>query len=44
MAHEVSRREALAQLSSLVMLGTQYENIAGGQESFEAARVEWRLR
>jgi enoyl-CoA hydratase/carnithine racemase len=44
MAHEVTRREALAQMSSLVMLGTQYENIAGGQETFEASRVDWRLR
>ena len=44
MAHEVSRREALAQMSSFVMLGTEFENIAGGQETFQAARVEWRLR
>jgi enoyl-CoA hydratase/carnithine racemase len=44
MAHEVTRREALAQMSSLVMLGTQYENIAGGQETFEASRTDWRLR
>ncbi len=44
MAHESARREALAQMSSLVMLGTQYENIAGGEETYQAARVEWRLR
>jgi enoyl-CoA hydratase/carnithine racemase len=44
MAHEVTRREALAQMSSLVMLGTRYEDIASGQETFEADRVDWRLR
>ncbi len=45
MAHEVARREALAQMSSLVLLGTQFENIEGGQQAFqEGGRLEWRLR
>ena len=44
MAHELSRREAMAQVSSFVSLGTQFDNIAGGQETFQAYRPEWRLR
>jgi enoyl-CoA hydratase/carnithine racemase len=44
MAHELSRREAIAQVSSFVSLGTQFDNIAGGQETFQAYRPEWRLR
>lgn len=44
LAHENLRREALAQVSALVSLGTQYENIESGQESFQAPRPEWRLR
>ena len=44
MAHELTRREALAQVSTFVSLGTQYENIAGGQQTFQASRPEWRLR
>lgn len=44
MAHELARREALAQMSSLVMLGTQFENIADGEETYKETRVEWRLR
>jgi enoyl-CoA hydratase/carnithine racemase len=44
MAHELSRREAIAQVSSFVSLGTQFENIAGGQETFQDYRPEWRLR
>ncbi len=44
MAHELSRREALAQVSSFVSLGTQFENIADGQETFQMARPKWRLR
>ena len=44
MAHELARREALAQMSSLVMLGTQFENIADGEESLQGSRTEWRLR
>lgn len=44
MANELSRRAALDQVSSLVSLGTQFENIASGQETFRSARPEWRLR
>ena len=44
MAHELSRRDARAQVSSFVSLGTQFDNIADGQETFEAPRPEWRLR
>jgi enoyl-CoA hydratase/carnithine racemase len=44
MAHELSRREAIAQVSSFVSLGTQFDNIAGGQETFQMSRPKWRLR
>jgi enoyl-CoA hydratase/carnithine racemase len=44
MAHEVARRQALDQVSTWVSLGTQYENIQGGQEAFRGSRREWRLR
>ena len=44
MAHELARREAIAQVSSFVSLGTQFDNIAGGQETFQEYRPEWRLR
>jgi enoyl-CoA hydratase/carnithine racemase len=44
MAHEATRREALAQVSTFVSLGTQYENIDSGQQTFQNARPEWRLR
>jgi enoyl-CoA hydratase/carnithine racemase len=44
MAHELSRREAMAQVSSFVSLGTQFDNIADGQSTFQAYRPEWRLR
>jgi len=44
MANELSRQAALAQVSSLVSLGTQFENIQQGHEAFKAARPEWRLR
>ncbi len=44
MAHELSRRDARAQVSSFVSLGTQFENIAEGQDTFQAPRPEWRLR
>ena len=44
MAHEVSRRQALDQVSTWVSLGTQYENIEGGQAAFGQKRKEWRLR
>ncbi len=44
MAHDLSRRDARAQVSSFVSLGTQFQNIAEGQETFQAPRPEWRLR
>jgi enoyl-CoA hydratase/carnithine racemase len=44
MAHEMTRRQALQQVSTLVTLGTRRENIAGGQEAFRGGHVEWRLR
>jgi len=44
LAHEVSRREALAQISSLVLLGTEYENLREGQESFYTKREKPRIR
>ncbi len=44
MAHDLARREALAQMSSLVTLGTVFENIAEGQTTFQATRPQWRLR
>jgi hypothetical protein len=44
LANEVSRRAALAQVSTLVSLGTQFENIEQGHEQFKTAKREWRLR
>jgi enoyl-CoA hydratase/carnithine racemase len=44
MAHESGRRDALAQVSNYVTLGTARENIAGGQEKFQGQRIEWKLR
>jgi enoyl-CoA hydratase/carnithine racemase len=44
MAHELGRREALSQVSLLVALGTQFDNISGGQQQFRDERPEWRLR
>jgi enoyl-CoA hydratase/carnithine racemase len=44
MANELSRSAALAQVSNLVSLGTQYENIEKGHNAFKSARPEWRLR
>jgi enoyl-CoA hydratase/carnithine racemase len=43
-AHEVARQQALAQISTWVSLGTQYENIESGQQAFQGTRREWRLR
>jgi enoyl-CoA hydratase/carnithine racemase len=43
-ANELSRNAALAQVSALVKLGTQYENLEQGQEAFKTDRPEWRLR
>ena len=44
LAHELSRREALAQISSIVSLGTTYENIQAGQEYFHTKREKPRIR
>jgi enoyl-CoA hydratase/carnithine racemase len=44
MAQEVSRRQALQQVSHYVSLGTTRENIEGGQQVFRTSRVDWRLR
>jgi enoyl-CoA hydratase/carnithine racemase len=44
MAHELSRREVLSQISTIVSLGTTYDNIKAGQERFQSTRVEWRPR
>jgi len=44
LAHEVSRREALAQISMLVSLGTKYESIKAGQETFHTKREQPRIR
>ena len=44
LAHEVTRREAVANISLLVSLGTTYENITAGQESFHGKREKPRSR
>jgi enoyl-CoA hydratase/carnithine racemase len=45
LAHEVTRRDALAQISALTLLGTEQGNLASGQESFrDAPREKPRLR
>lgn len=44
MAHEHFRRDAIAQISMIVSLGTKYENIAAGQESFHGRREKPRVR
>jgi enoyl-CoA hydratase/carnithine racemase len=44
MAHEASRQHALAQVSSLVSLGTERANIESGQQSFKGARPDYRVR
>jgi enoyl-CoA hydratase/carnithine racemase len=43
-AHETGRRQALAQASAFVAMGTQYDNIDAGQQTFKAAKRKWRLR
>ncbi len=43
-AHEASRREALAQISMVVSLGTTYDNIDEGQKSFLSKRERPRIR
>ena len=44
MAHEHSRRQAMAQISTFVTLGTRFENIQSGQQTFQSSRREWKLR
>jgi hypothetical protein len=44
MAKELNRREAIAQMSSVVLLGTEYENIEIGQKTFHEKREKPRLR
>jgi enoyl-CoA hydratase/carnithine racemase len=45
MAHELARREAMAHVSAFVALGTQFENIVEGQETFQGQqRIDPRLR
>jgi enoyl-CoA hydratase/carnithine racemase len=44
MAHDLGRRAAMAQVSSLVTMGTKFENIEEGQRVFKSARAEWKLR
>lgn len=44
LAHETSRRDALAQISMVVSLGTTYENIEQGQRSFRSKREKPRIR
>jgi enoyl-CoA hydratase/carnithine racemase len=45
MANELSRQQALNQVSMLVSLGTQHDNIASGQKSFASGqRREYRVR
>jgi enoyl-CoA hydratase/carnithine racemase len=44
LAHETTRREALAQISMVVSLGTTYENIEAGQTSFHGQRVKPEIR
>ena len=44
MAHENLRRNALAQASAFVLLGTERENFVEGQKTFQGTRPEWRLR
>ena len=44
MAHEHFRRDAIAQISMIVSLGTKYENIEAGQESFHGRREKPRIR
>ena len=44
LAHEAFRRDALAQISMLVSLGTTYENIEAGQATFHGKREKPRVR
>jgi enoyl-CoA hydratase/carnithine racemase len=43
--HEESRRQALALAHTFIAMGTKFDQIADGQESFTGGqRVEWQLR
>jgi len=44
MTQEMGRRDAIAQMSSTVLLGTVYENIEAGQKSFHENREKPRIR
>jgi enoyl-CoA hydratase/carnithine racemase len=44
MTHEQGRRDAIAQMSSIVLLGTEYDNIEAGQKSFHENREKPRTR
>jgi enoyl-CoA hydratase/carnithine racemase len=44
LTHEQGRRDALAQMSSIVLLGTEYDNIEAGQKSFHEGREKPRTR
>ena len=44
LAHDLTRRDAIAQVSNFVTIGTQRDNIAEGQQAFKGDRIEWRLR
>ena len=44
LAQELSRRAALSQVSSLVSLGTTYDSMRAGQETFRNQRDEPRIR
>jgi len=43
-AHDIGRRDALAQAATIVMLGTVPDNLAEGQQAFKSKQREWRLR
>jgi enoyl-CoA hydratase/carnithine racemase len=44
LGQELARSQALAQVSTIVGLGTERENLAEGQRAFQGQRVEWELR
>jgi enoyl-CoA hydratase/carnithine racemase len=44
LTHEQGRRDAHAQMSSIVLLGTEYDNIEAGQKSVHEGREKTRTR
>jgi enoyl-CoA hydratase/carnithine racemase len=44
LTREQGRRDALAQMSNIVLLGTEYSNIEAGQKSFHENREKPRIR